>query len=60
MTAEKPMSQTQIAKHYGCATRTIRRWMEQGLVPFVRVGHPRFYLSEVEAALRRHGLIKAR
>ncbi len=57
---ERPVTKAELAAHYGCSSRTIGRWMSRRLIPYVKLGRPIFYLSEVDAALRSHGLIKSR
>lgn len=53
---ERPISREALAAHFAVSPSTVDRWKKRKLIPFFMLDQTlRFYLSDVEAALRRHG-----
>lgn len=53
MQSDKLLTPKELARHFGVTVPTVRRWVREGRVPFIRPSHRtvRFRLDEVEAAL---------
>lgn len=49
----KPVTADDLARHFNVTVATVRRWVRQGRIPFIRPSRRvvRFHLREVEAAL---------
>jgi excisionase family DNA binding protein len=53
MTEDKYVTINDIAEHYTVSISTVRAWIRDSKIPYLRVGKTfRFKLSEVDAALR--------
>ncbi|MDO8137455.1 MAG: helix-turn-helix domain-containing protein [Candidatus Brocadiales bacterium] len=54
VTPERYITLEEVAQFLSCSTRTIRRLMDRGQIPFYRLGgSPRFILEEVHQAIQR-------
>ena len=48
----------QVAKHYQVSISTVRAWIRQGIVPFLKVGGVyRLKLADLEAAFKQHTVL---
>jgi len=49
----KPVTVADVARHFSVTVATVRRWVRQQRIPFIRPSRRviRFHLREVEAAL---------
>jgi excisionase family DNA binding protein len=53
MTEDRYVAINDIAEHYTVSISTVRAWIRDSKIPYLRVGKTfRFKLSEVDAALR--------
>lgn len=55
---EEPINAAAVSSHFGISTQTIRKYRNQGKLPYLKIGKSyRYVKSEVKEALTKQGVI---